>query len=335
MINIREIAKKANVSVATASRALNNHPNVSEPTRLAVWKAAQELGYPLTRLKNGPTVMRSVLLLIRDETDRQLPEVILGDREFDRTVAVGVQSVLDQHEIHTRLQRSAMDVAEAERYASDPSISGLIFLGGVTNRAFIHRLQELMLPFVIVGSHVLPLQVNCVMADLGHGTQQAVNHLVNRGCRRIGLINGPDTTATSQEKLNGLRLVLAKHELSFSNDQVVAGDFLAESGYACTKRLLAQRSDLDAILYADDRMAMGGLSALKELGKRIPQDIAVTSYGNYELARFTDPQLTSVQYDMKVMGAIAARRLTMLLTEPDAYPWHIIVPTNLIVRQSA
>jgi DNA-binding LacI/PurR family transcriptional regulator len=159
--------------------------------------------------------------------------------------------------------------------------------------------------------------------------------LFQRGCRKIGLINGPETTATSLEKLNGLRLGLALHNLLFEDCQVVAGDFFAESGFACTRSLLERCPNLDAILYADDRMAMGGLSALKELGKRVPQDVAVTSYGDYELSRFTDPPLTTIRYDMHAMGVVAARRLTMLLTEPDAYPWHVVVPTTLVVRQSA
>jgi DNA-binding LacI/PurR family transcriptional regulator len=335
LINIREIAKKANVSIATASRALNSQPNVSEQTRRVVWKAAQELGYPLSRLKNSTGLTRSVLVLIRDESSLQAPELILGDREFDRTVAIGVQSVLEQHGISTRLQRSPMHPENADEYANDLGVSGLILLGGVTNRQFISRLQELAVPFIIVGSHVHPLQVNSVMADLQAGTQQVVNHLVGRGCRKIGLVNGPETTATSIEKLNGLRLALAIHDLPFSLCQVVAGDFHAELGYSCTYSLLNQCPDLDGVIYADDRMAMGGLLAIKELGKRIPQDIAVASYGNYEIARFTDPPLTSVQYDMHAMGIIAARRLMMLLTEPDNLPWFVVVPTTLIVRQSA
>ena len=115
---------------------------------------------------------------------------------------------------------------------------------------------------------------------------------------------------------------------------VVCDDFTSESGYAQTQQLLAQRPDLDAIVYASDALALGGLSALKESNRRVPDDVAVTGFYDYEFGRFSDPPLTTVHIDLQAMGAIAARRLCMMLEQPDDQAWCVTVPTSLVVRES-
>jgi len=335
MATIREVARQANVSIATASRALNNHPNVNPATRLLVLKTAQKLGYPILDQNNTPKISRSVLVLTREIDAVQEQKSVSSDPEFDRKVWIGVHNALEQHDIATRLQRTRMLPEEAYAYSNDISISALVLLGGILNRDFVSNLVELGLPFVVVGSHLRPLEVNVVMADFMRGTRQAVDHLVDRSRKRIGMVNGPETTSTSQEKFMGLRLSLSLHELPFHPSQVMSGDFTPEDGYATTIKLIQERPDLDAIIYADDRMAMGGIQALKEMGRQIPQDISITSFGDYEIAQYIEPKLTSVQYDMNSMGIIAARRICNLLSEPDNQSLCIVVPTNLVVRNSS
>jgi DNA-binding LacI/PurR family transcriptional regulator len=88
-------------------------------------------------------------------------------------------------------------------------------------------------------------------------------------------------------------------------------------------------------MYADDMIAIGGMRALREAGYRIPEDVAVTGFGDYDLSKFTSPTLTAVSYDMHAMGRIAATRLYQLLEGADPYPWSILVPTSLVIRESA
>ncbi len=334
MSTVRAIARRANVSTATVSRVLNNHPRVSEQTRLLVLQAAKELGYPMERLRSTPQVSRSVLVLTREQTLQNTPETQYAGGEFERRVWVGVHSALEEQGIATRLQRSNVSEEEAEQHARDLGVSGLILLGGVRDRAFVEALQQQEMPFVIAGAHLRPLDINCVMADVSQGMEQVMRHLIERGHRRIGFVNGPATTTTSAEKLDAYRLALFTYKLSFQPEQTVISDFSADSGYQQTHQLLKQCADLDAIVFADDIIAFGGIRAIKELGLRIPHDVAVVGFGDYELAKFVDPLLTSVRFDMYQMGVIAAQRLCMLFDDADAFPWLIRVPTRLIVRQS-
>lgn len=335
MPTVREIAQRAHVSIATVSRVLNSSPRVSEDARLAVMRAAQELGYPTNKLHSAPQVSRSVLVLTREQTTHDTLPHQQAAGEFERRVWVGVHSALEQQGIAARLQRSSVSIQEAKQHARDIGVSGLVLLGGVRDETFVTELQSLGIPFVIAGAHLRPLEVNCVMADVRQGIQQVMQHLIDRGRQRIGFVNGPTTTTTSAEKHEAYRLMLCTNDLPFDPRRLTESEFTAESGYQQTRQLLEQCSDLDALVFADDVIAFGGLRAIRECGLRIPEDIAVTGFGDYELAGFTSPPLTSVQFDMYMMGVIAARRLCMLFDAPDDYPWLIRVPTALIIRESA
>lgn len=329
-VTLRDIAHQANVSTSTVSRVLNNYPYVDETTRLVVREAAQTLNYPLENLRRVPDMPRMITLLTR-ETDQGKGDALAG---FDQRAARGAQSVFESRDIVTYVRHVRMHPDEVDVLVDESDSDGLILLGGKTSKCFVRRLQEQGVHFVIAGAHVQPLQANCVMADVRAGMEAGIQHLIDRGRKRIGLVNGPDTTNTSREKFNALRLMLHLHDLAFVPEQVVIGDFEPEIGYEQTLRLIEQKPDLDAIVYADDSMAMGGLRALKRQGYRIPDDIAVVGFHGYEITRFTDPPLTSIEFDMEAMGRIAARRLLMMLDEADDEHWLTLVPTSLVVRES-
>src|SRR5690606_7111094 len=120
-----------------------------------------------------------------------------------------------------------------------------------------------------------------VTADYAGGMQEANSHLAQTGRCCMGLINGPNVTTSSAEKYKGFRLALALHDLPFSQDQVVTAGITPDDGYAGTQQLLEQIPGIDAIAYAHDNMAMGGLAALKATGRQVPADVAVTGFHNY------------------------------------------------------
>jgi DNA-binding LacI/PurR family transcriptional regulator len=331
---VREISQKANVSIATVSRVLNNKGKVNESTRLLVLHAAQELGYPLQEPIKSMMVSRFVPVLIRQNADQTMQTGRIGE-SFEQTVWAGIETVFARKKVLTKLQISSMTPESAEHFAREAGVAGLIILGGVAPSAFLTRLSELNIRFVIVGSHAHPLRLNSVMADVMGGIRQVVRHLIEHGRTRIGFINGPETTKTSPAKLDALRLELGIHNIPFDSNAVIPSDFSPDAGYESTRQLVNNTPRLNAIIYADDMIAIGGMRALREAGLRIPQDVAVTGFGNYELAKYTSPALTSVAYDMHAMGRIAATRLYHLLQDDDPFPWEVLVPTLLVVRESA
>jgi DNA-binding LacI/PurR family transcriptional regulator len=333
-VTLRDIAQHANVSVSTVSRALNNNPNVDEATRLLVQQAVEELRYSLDNLRRVQDDKPSILLLSRGDFAQETSEFSFG-ADFERLITQGIRAVLEPNGFDVMLRYTRMQAEDTARLVDTFTADGLILLTGMIDPSFIHALNDARIPFVIAGSHVYPIQTNAVMADNVRGIEQAVDHLVERGRRHIGLVNSSTITKTSEEKLRGLRLGAQKHGLQLADSQTISSlDFNLESGYRQTLQLLNQSSDLDAIIYGHDVMAMGGLRALKERGIRVPDDVAVVGFHDYEIAQFTDPPLTTVAFDTQLMGMMAARRLRMMLDDPDGQNWLMIVPTTLVIRAS-
>lgn len=333
MTNIRAIAARSNVSIATVSRVLNNHNNVSDETRLLVLQAAQALGYPLPEHGRGAQVFRTVLALMVQTTD-PAGRGRSVDATFESVVWSGIEPVLAVKGVATKLQQSAMTPADADRLASEAGIAGVIVLGGIVAHDFLERLQVLGLPFVVVGSHAHPLRTDYVMADVANGIRLAVNHLVALGRRRIAFVNGPSTTGTSAAKLDGFRLGLATNDLPFHIAHVAAAEFTPDAGHEQTAALLRLDPHLDAIVFADDRTALGGLKSLRQAHRQVPQDVAVTGFGHLDIARYVTPTLTTVEYDLQAMGKKAARRLYDLLEDPDDASWGVIEPVALVIGES-
>jgi DNA-binding LacI/PurR family transcriptional regulator len=307
---------------------------VDEATRVAVMRAAEALGYPPKAAARPTQAAKTILLLARtDDVVRE--SEIFASSGIEGPIHRAAQPILEQHGFTVRLQRTRMDPHEAEIYAGDSSVNGLIFMGGIVNRELIVALQRVGLPFVVAGAHVNPLQVNCVIADYLEGMTRIIEHLLTTGRRRIALVNGPCTTTSSEEKEKGFFLALAQQGATREPLCVRCGDFDAGSGYAMTQQLLVEAPDVDAIAYASDTMAIGGVSALREAGRRVPDDVAISGFYDYDIARFTDPPLTTAHVDFQAMGVIAARRLWMLMNEPDGQVWAIVTPCPLVIRDSS
>jgi DNA-binding LacI/PurR family transcriptional regulator len=335
-ITVRDIAERACVSTSTVSRVLNNYPFVSESTREVVLRAARELDYHLDNLRK-PTQMAKTLTIVLITKQADSLQTLEGVRNnTDYELLQGAMGVLSQNGCATHIYHTDMEPEKALKYCQSLHADGVMLLGGLYTHEYVHVLQENGLCLVMAGSHALPLHIDCVLADIPNAMEAVLAHLVLLGRRSVGLVNGPETTRTSEEKYKGLRLGLALHNLPFAPEQMVSGEFTSAAGYARTMQTCAQVSTLDAIIYGDDQMAMGGLRALRELGKQVPADIAVIGFHDYEIARFTDPPLTSVRFDIPATGASAAQRLLSLIQQPVlGDPWMVLMPTELIVRASS
>ncbi|MDE2749093.1 MAG: LacI family DNA-binding transcriptional regulator [Chloroflexota bacterium] len=332
---IRDIARKADVSISTVSRVLNEHPYVDSHTRKAVWKTATELDYPMSRLRgqaSKPQRTMAFLSAVANSHSEGLPALTGG---IEQLIVRGAQSVFEDQRIATHIYQSCADIDQLQALIDTNHISGLIFLGGTFDRALLAWLQEQSIPFVTAGGHAYPLAANSIMANYVQGMVSAIEHLVSGGRRHICLVNGPKTTNTSNEKYWGFRLALCLHNLPCETYQSTRGSsFDVESGFIATLRLLALGHPVDAIVYADDGMAVGGLKAIKESQRKVPDDISVIGFHNYDFARFAEPALTTIGFDMQMMGRLAALRLCNLMDGAPDDPNVMTVSTRLIVRDS-
>ena len=346
-IKLRDVAQRANVSVATVSRVINGSPDVNERTRQEVLLILSQLGYPLPEITVAPVenVSREIMVITRGIESNLLGSAADGGEtdeslflhsDFDPLVIDGVELILRKLGFSMQIKRAMLENPSDEDLEELKGAKGIIIVGGIVGRKYINELEKLHLPFVLAGAHLGDRDVNCVLGDYLRSCASVVSTLAHElGHSRIALINGPTTTSTSTDKQAGYRLGLCEAGLAYDPELVVAAaDFDHYAGYKATQQLLEQGHHFTAVLYASDQLAIGGLRAFKEAHLSVPKDVSMVGFYNGAIAQFTDPPLTTVNLDRRRLGAIAAQRLVSMLDYQDFERLRIVIPTQMVMRAS-
>lgn len=329
MATIADIAKAVGVSRATVSLALNGKPGVAPETRRQVLKTAKKLSYKPNALAKG-------LVLRRTET----LGVIIPDisSPFYAELVRGVEQEASANGYHLILCTTAGKLSKEELYLrllGERRVDGMILMTPRGDEEVIRQLQSEEFPLVVADRDVQAADgVVEVIVDNLHGALIAMEYLIGLGYRRIGFIGGTPTLQASRDRLRGYQLAIHEHGLPFQDDWVCTGDFLKEGGYRCMKELISIEPPLDAVFAASDLMAIGAIQAIREVGKRVPDDIAIVGFDDIPLAAHFDPPLTTVRQPMAEMGAMACRLLLQLIRGEEILERKVILQTELIVRGS-
>jgi DNA-binding LacI/PurR family transcriptional regulator len=325
---LEEIAKVADVSIATVSRVLtnSNHP-ISEKTRYRIKKLAEEMGY------KPNLVARSL------RTDRTYTVGIIADdivSPFPPPIIRGIQDILTEHN-YVGLIVNADRNPEIEKDVIDTLLSrpvdGIIFVES-GHRVATKVLEHSNKPYVFVHRLFETPIKNSVVPDEAYGAALAVKHLVTLGHRRIAHIRGPVRWFASEGRLAGYRSVLETEGIAIDATLIESGDWEVESGYEAATRLLALEVPPTAIFSANDMMAIGAIYAIQNAGMRIPEDIAVVGYDNREVAWTIKPNLTTVNLPVYEMGRTAAEILLKQLQDGIQVLEEVRIKGQLFIRES-
>lgn len=330
MTTLEEIARLANVSRSTVSRVINEDPNVSTETRERVLSVVRRLNYHPNAAARGLAAGRTrVLGLV-------IPmgvSALFSDPYFPLLIQ-GVSSACNEHDHSVMLW-----IAEPEyerrtirQVLHNGLIDGVIVASQVMNDPVVDALLKSELPFVLIGRHPSDSSVAYIDVDNQNSAREAVAHLLRLGRRRVATITGPKNMIAGADRLEGYLAALRAKGIMPDPDLMVEGDFTEEGGHTGMQRLLSR--DLDAVFVASDAMAAGALRALREAGRHVPQEIAVVGYDDVPFAARTDPPLTTVRQPIHRSGVVAAQTLMDLITNPDSPPRRIVLPTELIIRES-
>jgi LacI family transcriptional regulator len=211
-------------------------------------------------------------------------------------------------------------------------VDGVIVCAMLIDDPIVQALLEGDLPFVLVGRHPTDSRVNYVDVENQAGACAAAAHLIRIGRRRIASITGSLNAISGADRREGFLAAFRNQGLSPDLDLVVEGDFTEEGGYAAMRQLLPRQPD--AVFVASDAMALGALRALREAGRRVPEDIAVIGFDDMPFAARADPPLATVRQPIHRLGAIAAETLIELIEHADAGPRRIVLPTEIVLRAS-
>jgi DNA-binding LacI/PurR family transcriptional regulator len=322
------VAARAGVGRGTASRVLNGSAQVSPQAKAAVEAAINELGYVPNRAARSLVTQRtdSVALVVSESEER-----VFGE-PFFAGVLRGINNALMETPLQLWLAMAAT-AAQRERvehHLTAQHVDGVMLLSLHDEDPLPALLRERTMPFVL-GGRPARLEPGDAFVDVDNeaGARQAVEYLLSTGARTVATVAGPQDMEVGRARLAGYRAAAP------GSDLVAYGDFTETGGLAAMRALLARQPDLDAVFAASDLMAEGALRALREAGRRIPQDVAVVGFEDAPVARHTEPPLTTVHQPVEEMGRRMAQLLIGLIgRDPTADP-HVLLDTHLVRRASA
>jgi LacI family transcriptional regulator len=302
-----EVAKRAGVSLTTASKAINGKNRVSEETRARVMAAAEELSFTPNPIARGLITGRSstVGVIIADSmTHRFAVPVMLG--------AEAALGEIDLSMITCDARGDRARSLELARMLAARKVDGVLLVGD-NNVVTASVTRHIDVPVVYVyGESDDPRDVVHMPDDEG-GIGLMVDHLAAAGHRRIVHLTGPRRATAVTSRVRGLRSRLRSHRLRLAAP-VVYGEWSQRWARAAVTALLEKVGDVDAVLCGSDQIASGVLVALDEMGRRVPDDIAVTGYDNWSVfALETEPQLTTIDMNLEALGAAAAQDLFTII----------------------
>ncbi|MEN5072810.1 LacI family DNA-binding transcriptional regulator [Isoptericola cucumis] len=338
-VTIRDVAARAGVSVATASRVLSGHPATSPASRANVDAAVAELGYrPDARARSlRKTRTGTIGILVSDVRNPFFAEIAYAVER--RALQAGMATVVCNADESVDQQDRYLDLLVEQR------VDAMVIAPQGDGSGTLREVLGLGIPVVFVDRTLADgadgsdgsdgsgdVSVPSITSDNRTGLREAVEHLVALGHRRVGLIAGPQETSTGRERLRAYREAAAAGDLDPDPALVAQGDFQHASGVAGARRLLDLDDPPTAIIGADSPMTLGALEVLRERGVRVGEDVSLVGYDDLAAFSLVTPALTVVAHDPARMGALAADAVRDLLAGRPASS--AVLPAHLVVRGS-
>lgn len=330
-ITIADVAAAAEVSMMTVSRAMNGRDGINQETRERILKIAAELEYRPSQIARGLVTRQTTTLGL------VMPDVA---NPFFAQIARGAEDVAYVHDYNLFLINTAED-SEREKRALDSllekDIDGAIICSSrLSQNEIISFLEQLPAAVLVNRELDVPnLKVASLNVNDCSGAMIAIDYLISKGRKNIGMIAGPLTSISSQRRLEGYHTGLTTHGFSSSLERVQNCFPTTQGGEAAAFTLLERCPEVDAILAFNDLVAIGVLRACLQMGKRVPQDIAIIGADDIPLAGLTNPSLTTLHVDLNALGEQAMFALLHLIDTPAEAAKKIVIQPELLIRESA
>jgi LacI family transcriptional regulator len=329
-VDIRMVAKRARVSIATVSRALNKVASVDPSLAARVVKAAQEMSYtpnPQARaLVSGRSGM--IGLIVSQITNPFFPELIQSFE--DLAVRRGYEILIGS------TNYSPERMMQCVRRMVERKVEGVAVMTFGMEEELLQELSQRGISVVSVGSTQKLKSATSIEVDYGSGIREAVQHLAVLGHREISFISGPLSIPSANLRQIAYVKAMAQIGIKVSPHHMIEGDHTMEGGYAAAERLFARSQMPTAIVCSNDLTAIGVLHAVSGHGWRVPDDISIIGFDDIQLAQFTVPPLTSVRMGCSDLAAAALDALPLQSQTTTAQiRQRPLVPTRLIVRQTS
>lgn len=328
-VTLKEIARRAGVTANTVSRALNNRGGISDATQKRILKIAREMNYIPDRIASSLRSKKSNLIgvMVPDVSNPYYADIIRGieDCAFEN----GFQILLS---ISSENREREWGIIEQFRSLR---VEGVLLMPSYESRELIRTIADLSIPCVLINRRYMGYEIPFVMPDNVNGIRLAVSHLVHKGHERIGFLNGHPGSMTSQIRYNAFTESMRESGIDIAQCPTVMCAGSCASAYEKTLELLQTNPTITALLCFSDLLAFGAYKAIQEIGRKIPENIAVIGFDDIELASIVTPPLTTVQIPRYEMGQTAMKQLLKTMNKESVSTAGEYLPIQLIVRGSS
>jgi DNA-binding LacI/PurR family transcriptional regulator len=321
-ITIKDIAQIAKVSPSTVSRALHDHPRISEETRNKIQELARELGYIPSQIARNLVTKKSATIgvVIPEFSDPFYMGILAGIEDI--AIANKFDLIVGSFERDLQRKRKLFENFE-EKW-----LAGLVIAGTLVDDAYLAHNRR-ALPAVLINKPNYPYAVDI---DQERGSHQAISHLFELGHRRIAYIGLGIGSESENRRFEGYCKALTDNDLIYDPELLVNGNGRIAGGVIATKKLFSQPNPPTAIFCYNDRTAIGAIHALHQSGLRVPTDVSIVGFDDLDIASYVNPPLTTVRQPNVELGRLAATMLFDRINNEPVRPQKL--KPQLIIRQS-
>ena len=343
-MNSSDIAKIAGVSRSTVSRVINNYPNVPDETREKVLKVIDEYDYvphaSARMLASGKN--RIIGLFIIDIVERSggMKNRITKSPYYLEFTSFVIEHASERgYKVLVHIIRNSEGYKEIKECFYNKTISGGIFIGENNDDKVIKKIINAGYKVALIDQEVKSdddTYNKCIIvnADNYNGSYNATKYLIDHRHTNIAHITGDIEKFSAIERIKGYKKAMQDSNISIKNQFIVNSEFIEEGGYVSTKKLLLDDDKPTAIFASNDKIAIGAIKAIKELGLRVPEDISLIGFDDIEECKYLNPPLTTIKIDLRKMAEVAKETIITSIEEGENVSCNCTVPVNLIERAS-
>lgn len=328
-VTIYDVAREANVSMATVSRVVNGNPNVKPATRKKVLEVIERLGYRPNAVARGLASKKTTTVGV------VIPDI---SSTFFAELARGIEDIATMYKYNIILSNSDQNEDKEFQLLNNmlgKQVDGIVFVSGNVTEKHVEEFERSPVPIVLACSIEQSGKIPSVNIDYEQAAYEAITHFINKGHKRIALVLGSFQEPINRDrKMKGYKRALEEVGIEYKEELVIEGDYTYDSGIEAIEKLLELEEKPTAVYVGSDEMALGVIHGAQDKGYEIPKDFEVISSHNTKLALMVRPQLTTVVQPLYDIGAVAMRLLTKLMNKENVEEQTVILPHRIEERDS-
>ena len=328
-VTIDDVAKAAKVSKQTVSRAINNKGDISPHTKKNILKLIDELGYRPSRMAQAMNTQRSYMVgfVIPDITNPFFSEVVRGVQ--DAAMNANYSVLLCNTDNQADQEKAALEMMATQ------GVDGIIAFGFNGPEEEMDRFADTFHPIVYINSPYQHKNISRIMVKNDEGARDVVDYFMREGHQHIGMLSVENRIKRVEiRRRQGFIQAIKAHNLPFQESQIIDVHPQLSGGYDGMKKLLAQHPEITAVFAYNDLIGLGAIRAAIDMGRSIPQELAVIGFDDVQLSSMTSPSLSSVHVDKYELGNLALQRILEMIEMPQTKLPDLSVDVKLIHRES-